>query len=223
MFMSATRRTLLVLSVCIIASFPVRAQSSHPGFDRTMSHVDLGLSAPIEYTQTTSGSYGPYVVNNQQVSTASGVLAALRYTRSPLVGFEMNFKFTRFAQNYTYTPYSVITPQTLGVATTNKEISWGYVAHMPHSFHGVTPYGSAGLGTFELKPTANGGEGLQRQFRALYYWGLGADAPILDSHFGLRFQVRQLFYKAPDFGQNYLTSGARTTTFEPCIGFFARF
>jgi len=103
------------------------------------------------------------------------------------------------------------------------ETSWGYVAHTRSSYVGFTPFGGGGLGSLEFKPTPAGGEGLIRQFRAVYYWNLGADYSIMHSHFGARAEMRQLFYLAPDFGQNYLTSGARTSTLEPSIGFYARF
>jgi hypothetical protein len=46
---------------------------------------------------------------------------------------------------------------------------------------------------------------------------------VLSEHFGLRAQIRQTFFKAPDFGQNYLTINQRTSTFEPGIGFFIKF
>jgi len=203
--------------VCFFAVASAHAQS--PAVDRELSRTDLTFSVPFEMTGTTSGQ----VVNSQTVSTAAGFLATLRYTRSPLLGAEMNYKKTRFTQNYTYTPYPYNKTNQLGVEANVVEISWGYVAHTPSTYYGFKPFGGVGLGTVEFKPTPNGGEGLLRQFRAEYYWNIGADYTILNSHFGARAQMRQLFYIAPDFGQSYLTSGAHTSTYEPSVGFFARF
>lgn len=35
--------------------------------------------------------------------------------------------------------------------------------------------------------------------------------------------MREVFYKAPDFGQNYLTINQQATTFEPSVGFYLKF
>jgi len=218
-------RTLYAALACFLTVAAAHAQTSSTALSRQLDHMDLGLTAPYELTRTSSG-------NNitQAVSTASGFLGTLRYTHSPFIGFEMNYKKTRFTQNYTY-PFtaqnpgggSIVTPATLGVEANVQELSWGYVAHAPSTYFGFKPFGGVGLGTLEFKPTPNGGEGLERQFRAEYYWNIGADYQLGSPHFGARVAMRQIFYIAPDFGQNYLTSGARTSTFEPSAGFYLHF
>ncbi len=55
------------------------------------------------------------------------------------------------------------------------------------------------------------------------YYSFGVEQTFLSKHFGLRAQFRQSFYKAPDFGQNYLTIQQHTSTIEPGVGFFFRF
>ncbi len=185
--------------------------------------MDLFMGAPYESTRTTSGSSPNFIVNSQSVSSAAGFLATFRYTYSPLIGVEMNYKRARFTQNFTYTPFPYTTTSVLGVQASVIETSWGYIAHAPSTYAGFKPFGGAGVGSIEFRPTPNGGQGVLRQYRLLTYWSLGADYTIEHSHFGVRAEIRQLFYKAPDFGQNYLTSGAHTSTFEPSVGFFARF
>jgi hypothetical protein len=218
------------LSFCLAVT-GAHAQSDAPVEHKQFDRMDLGLSAPYELTKSSAGnsSIGPV---SQSVSSASGVLATFRYTKSPWVGFEMNYKRSRMTQNYIYSaiqlnpappPTTIVVPTALGVESNVIETSWGYVAHAPSSYFGLKPFGGVGVGSIEFKPTKNGGQGLLRQFRAVYYWDLGADYTFGASHFGARVAVRQLFYLAPDFGQNYLTSGARTHTLEPTIGFFARF
>lgn len=219
-----------VRSLSLFAAFGslLAVPGAHAQSDTTVKHkqlerMDLALTIPYESTHSSSGSSATTVVNSQIVSSAAGALFTFRYTYSPFIGLEMNYKRTKFTQNFTYTPFPYTVTDTLGVEASVIETSWGYVAHAPSTYAGIRPFGGIGVGSLEFKPTPNGGQGLHRQFRAVYYWSLGADYTILNSHFGARAQIRQLFYKAPDFGQNYLTSGAHTSTLEPSVGFFARF
>ena len=55
-----------------------------------------------------------------------------------------------------------------------------------------------------------------------YFYEAGAEAPF-NEHFGARVQFRQLFFIAPDFGQNYLTNVQHTSTIEPAFGFYLHF
>lgn len=221
MLKSVRSRFLFAALVSLLVASAANAQSVSSR-DRILSRIDLGVSVPLEYSATTSGG----IVSSQNESTGSGYLISLRYTKSPWIGAEMNYKFSRFTQNYIYTYHAIggssyLAP--LGIDANVKELTWGYIAHTSHTYAGFKPYGGVGLGTTDFVPTPNGGQGQERQFRATYYWNLGTDYNFSDSHFGARVQVRQLFYKAPDFGQSYLTSGAHTHTVEPAIGFYARF
>lgn len=231
MFKFVCRSSLYAAFVCLFAVSGAHAQSDIPTPHRQLERMDLAFSLPYEATRNSLGrsSIGPVF---QSVSSAGGLLVTFRYTKSPWVGAEMNYKRSRTTQNYIYsasqqnpTPPggTTITPTPLGVEANIIETSWGYVAHAPSSYFGFKPFGGAGVGSIEFRPTPNGGQGLIRQFRALYYWNIGTDYTIMHSHFGARVQLRQLFYKAPDFGQSYLTSQSHTATIEPAIGFFARF
>jgi hypothetical protein len=55
-----------------------------------------------------------------------------------------------------------------------------------------------------------------------YYYAVGVEKDLTE-HFGVRAQLRQTFFKAPDFGQNYLTIQQQTWTWEPGFGFTAHF
>jgi opacity protein-like surface antigen len=208
---------------CLVAVPGAHAQSDTAVEHKQFERMDLFMGVPYESTRTTSGSSPNYIVNSQIPSSAAGFLMTFRYTYSPFIGVEMNYKRARFTQNYTYTPFPYNTTDVLGVQASVIETSWGYVAHTPSTYAGFKPFGGAGVGSIEFKPTPAGGQGLIRQFRLATYWNLGADYEIAHSHFGARAEIRQLFYKAPDFGQSYLTSGAHTSTLEPSIGFYARF
>ena len=184
-------------------------------FERQMARIDLGLTASGQITPSDTGTnYLQQTIVNK-ASTTVGFLATLRYIKSPLIGFEGNFSQARFNENFT---------NLIGGAQTKvNEESLGYVAHTPKKIFGLQPFGGVGLGTLAFHPTRNGGQGLPFQYRAVYYYSVGLDAPILSEHFGLRLNFREIFYKVPDFGQNYLTIQQHTTTFEPGIGFFLKF
>ena len=202
--------------------------STHPGVQRQLDRIDFGLSAAGEFGTTVSGieqrdANTTKSVLKIQPSKTIGELVTLRYTAKPYFGLEFNFSNHRFVQNYTFTPPPSPTILTGGAQVQAREYSFGYVAHP--SFHplGVDPFLGAGAGTIKFQPTAGGGQGLPYQYRAVYYWQIGAEKNFPDSHFGMRAAFKQDFYLAPDFLQNYLTILKRVKTSEPTIGFFVRF
>jgi hypothetical protein len=173
-----------------------------------------------------------------------GELVTLRYTAKPYVGFEFNFGNIRNTQDYkfttttaTTTTNNATTPPTVTTATSTstpnllfggvqsnvRELTLGYVAHLPFHPFGIQPFVGAGGGTIRFKPTTGGGQGLGQQYRAAYYYTLGLEDEFPNSHFGVRVGFRQLIYLAPDFLQNYLTITRRVSTSEPTIGLYLRF
>ncbi len=92
-----------------------------------------------------------------------------------------------------------------------------------HTLFGLQPFASVGAGSIEFKPTPHGGQGAPKQARMAYYYNVGLQQELFESHFGLRAGFRQVFFLAPDFGQNYLTIKQHTITSEPSIGFYFRF
>jgi hypothetical protein len=220
-------RILLMLSVCLAVS-KVQAQAPVTEFDRQLARVSLGVVGVGMITGNVSGT----IINNptvQSLSTSNtvGALATLRYVKSPLLGFEFNYSYARYTENFSNFfalpgcgSISCATPG--GVQTRANEYTLGYVAHLP-TFLGVVPFASVGLGSTGFTPTAGGGQGLKAQARATYYYSIGIEQSLLSKHFGIRAEFRQVFFKAPDFGQNYLTINQHTSTYEPGAGFFLRF
>ena len=102
------------------------------------------------------------------------------------------------------------------------EFTLGYVARPPHPIFGAQPFLGGGAGSIEFKPTKNGGDNLPVQARAAYYYHVGLDKPVLPN-FGVRVGVRQAFFLAPDFGQNYLKIKKFSSSFEPSIGVYYHF
>ena len=178
-------------------------------------------SPPPSSTKTRTA---PSIVNtiptavNLHPGNTVGPLVTIRYTKSAYVGFEFNYAYARYTQ--TFTPFG--SAPVGGVQQNASEYSFGYVAHFRRNFHGVAPFAGGGAGTTAFRPTPGGGEGLQPQARATYYYNIGGDY-MLNKHFGARAEFRETFFKAPDFETNYLTIQKHTTEFQPGFGFFYRF
>jgi hypothetical protein len=209
--------------LAIMAAPIAKAQST--ALSRQLSRIDLGVSGVGEFNSTGSGTVNidakPTTVN-LRTSNTLGALVTVRYIKSPWIGFEGNYGYARYTENFTpFGSPAPGTPLTGGVQTNASEYTLGYVAHTPTYFN-VQPFISAGLGTIAFRPTTFGGQSLNEQARAAYYYSVGVEKAI-SPHFGLRAQFRQLFFLAPDFGQNYLTIKHHTSTLEPGIGFYIRF
>ena len=238
--LNESRRVLRwVLPVCLAASSLARMAQGQAQVETTLErqlhHLDLGISVIEVITGNTSGrnyanaSSAP--VQAQTLSTDStngtGGLVTLRYTRSPLLGAEFNYSFARYTTNFN--PTSAVSGTLVpvapgGVQANANEVTLGYVVHGPElAGIGLKPFGSVGAGTTVFTPTTNGGLGLQQQGRATYYYAIGAEAPLLTSHFGLRAQFRQSFFLLPDFTANYLTIKQRTSSIEPSFGFYLHY
>jgi len=211
---------------------------------KQLAKFDLGVVAIGEISTSDSGieQRDAHVVSgtstsstllNIKPSSTVGELATVRYTLKPYLGFEFNFGNLRYTQDYTFTtttttpggPTTTTNPTFLvgGIQSGVRELTLGYVAHLPFHPLGITPYVGAGGGTIKFTPTPHGGQGLPYQYRAAYYYQAGLEDNFPNSPFGMRLGFRQLIYLAPDFLQNYLTITRRTRTSEPTIGFFVRF
>lgn len=198
---------------------------------RFLSHFDLGISGTALFTKTVTGTVNeralgtPYDVT-QSVSTSAGALVTLRAQKSAWKGAELNYGYGRASQSYTCCNNSTTTGAFQGPflpQSTVNEFTVGYLARPERTVFGFKPYLSVGAGSTEFKPTRNGGQGLQPQARATYYYSVGGESYLVGNTLGVRVGLRQLFYKAPDFGQNYLTINKTTFTTEPQVGLYLHF
>ncbi len=184
---------------------------------KARSRVDVALSAIGFVTKSVTGTLPPLFNSQSQTETAStsaGWLLSVRYTRSKYVGLEGNYLFTRFNETFS--------ENLVGGSQVNvQELTMGYIIHGP-TIAGLVPFAGVGSGTMVFKPTYKGGQSLPPQARVPVYATIGVDHDF-SKHFGFRAQFRDVIYKAPDFGQNYLTINKRTQTFEPTIGIYLHF
>jgi outer membrane protein W len=223
---SCVRSVLLCLLITVAGPTAKAQTSQNPALDRQLSRIDLAVTASGILNKQSNGTAiinaQPTAVNLRPSNTV-GPLVTIRYTVKPLVGFEFNYGYARYTENFT--PFGAPptnATQTGGVQQNTAEYTLGYVAHFRKRFNLVTPFAGAGLGTLDFRPTPGGGEGLLPQARATYYYTVGGDAMVTE-HFGVRAQFREQFFLAPDFETNYLTIKQRTSTYEPGFGFFLRF
>ena len=213
-FRPSVLSTSLLCLVTLFALPAAHAQAPVTELSRQLGRLDLGVSGVGQFTNSVTGTNYLGVSLTQKPSTTLGALVTVRYTKSPLLGAEFNYGYARYTQNYS--SYIV------GGAQTNaNEYTVGYVAHTPRIF-GFQTFVSGGGGTIEFKGTPGGGQGLPTQARAAYYYDAGIEDSLLP-HLGIRAQFRQVFFLAPDFGQNYLTIKQRQITTEPGIGIYLHF
>ncbi len=212
----SSRWTLLFcLSSSLFASF---AAAQVTTLDRQLRRLDLSVNGVGQFTKSVQGINYQGVAITQNASNTLGALGTIRYTKSPLLGLEANYGYARYTENYLSTPSYI----TGGAQTRATEATLGYVAHGPDLL-GLHTFGSGGVGSIIFTPTAGGGQGLPERARLAFYYAVGAEEPVFSSHFGIRVQFRQLFFKAPDFDQNYLTLNKQTFTTEPSVGFYLHF
>jgi len=219
-----------LLCLLTLPASPAIAQETTPptALQKQLNRIDLAVVADGEISTPVSGieqrdASTTHSLLTIKPSSTVGELATLRYTIKPYLGFEFNFGNLRYTQDYTFVPPPSQTILVGGVQSGVRELTLGYVAHLPYHPFGITPYLGAGGGTIRFKPTPGGGQGLPFQYRAGYYYQAGLEDNFPNSPFGMRVGFRQITYLAPDFLQNYLTITRRTRTSEPTIGFFVRF
>ncbi|WP_263418891.1 hypothetical protein [Terriglobus albidus] len=218
--MSKFCRAFLIAGLGLASVVSTSAYAQTSTTKRLAKHIDrMDFALQGAYVSHTSVNGTNYLNQkvDQSVSTTFGALVQLRYTKSPLVGFEFNWNYSRSTQTYVRS-----NANTLTVQSTPNEFTLGYVYHGPE-IAGIKTFASAGAGATEYKPTRYGGVGLQPQARATYYYGFGGEMPVFTPNIGVRVQFRQAFHKAPDFGQNYLTIQKQNMTIEPAFGFYVHF
>jgi hypothetical protein len=226
-----TASALLAASLLLATFSAAHAQSDVPQtkFQRQLSRLDLSANGVGIFNTSVTGPVLPVASNTglsetQFGSNTFGALVTLRYIARPYLGFEGNYGYARYTENYSGAAISAATGNSLfQVQTKVNEYTFGYVATPPHPIFGFQPFVSAGFGTQEFKPTPRGGEGEPTKARATYYYSLGLQQSYFSEHFGFRAGFRQLLFLDPDFGQNYLTIKKHASTYEPMVGFYLKY
>jgi len=207
---------------CIVSSASAQAPAvAQTKFERELSKVDFGIGAIGQFNGSVSGTIpnnGAFDANQNLTEKASntvGIFGQIRYAAKPYFGLEFNATQSRYTENLNQPPNQI--------QTTVNEFSFGYLVTPKVSFFGLQPYASLSAGSTRFRPTAGGGEGSPKQWRATYAYNIGLQTEFGQSHFGARVAFREAFFKAPDFLLNYLTINQHTTTIEPNFMLYVRF
>ena len=220
----SSRKSLWAAVFSIVLCASAAAQTATTPLGLALEKLDLGVSGIGEFTPSNSGTNLFKQTVSAVPSNTLGALVQLRYTKSPLIGLELNYSYARYNDTYNVSagPLTSQPAYQLGVQSKVNEFSLGYVAHGP-VLGGFKTFGGAGLGAIEFKPTTTGGQGVQPEVRTGFYYTVGVDKPLFSEGFGVRAFFRQTFYGAVDFNENYLANGARSISTEPGVGFYLRF
>ena len=212
---------VLALTFSAAAAFAQDTPDVPPtALDKQLSRIDFAVQGVGMFNKTVKGPIIPTAAPNAGLSISDapsntlGALVTLRYVAKPYFGFEGNYGYARYTQNYSNIG---------GVQSQANEYTLGYLITPPHTIFDFQPFVSVGAGSIGFRPTPRGGQGLKIQARAVYYYSAGIQKEYFSEHFGLRAGFRQLFFLAPDYGQNYLTIKQRSITSEPFAGFYLKF
>lgn len=181
------------------------------------SQWDVGGSF---YEALTSGTSG--TGTKQTPSNGMGGLFEVRHIVNPLVGYELSFGYNQADQ--AYAPNGTACQLTCAYTATKitgnaSAIALDYV--VSKKFGNLRPFALAGLGVFLAVPGPTP-LGNNTSIRGDYQFGGGVDFAI-SAHLGIRAQIRDNLYKAPNTSSIFPATGVFTQSLEPMGGVFYRF
>lgn len=181
------------------------------------SQWDIGASF---YEALTSGTSG--TGTQQTPSNGLGGMAELRHIVNPFVGYEMTVSFNLADQAYAPKAGACgLVCQNPPVSLTGNatEVALNYV--VSHKMGNIRPFAVGGLGVLIAVPGSTP-LGNNTSIRGAYIFGGGVDFD-LTARIGVRAQVRDTMYKAPNTSSIYPATGVFTQSIEPMGGFYFRF
>lgn len=208
--MLAMYRSFLKFSFFAAALLVASLSAQNASAQTYLKNSEIGVSALGQFTGSSNGNGIDVKPGN-----SLGGQATFRYVYHPWLGYEIGYGYTRFADNYSSYPFAV--------QHNVHEFEGSYLATLPFSVVGVRPFGLAGVSALLYAPTLNGGQRVSAQARPAIAFGLGADFPLLTSHFGVRVQYRALFHPTPDYGEAIFKTDTWRVSSEPAVGLYMHF
>ena len=193
--------SLLLGAMALLAGAPAQAQQA-------LKNSDISVDGFYQFTQTVSGNG-----ITDTPSKSGGGEVAFRHSYHWGLGYEGGYGYTRYHEDYTGVPF--------GIQHNQHDFSGSYYVHGPTVV--VQPFALVGVSALLQAPSLNGGQNVPHEWEPGVNFGVGANVPLLTSHFGLRVEYRGIYYKAPDFGAPYLTTNAFRVTSEPMAGVYFKF
>ncbi|MGC1464069.1 MAG: outer membrane beta-barrel protein [Terracidiphilus sp.] len=183
----------------------------------SQSQWDIGVSFYEALTSSSSGSG-----TQEKPSNGMGGLAEVRHIVNPLVGFELSVGFN--LADEAYAPKAgacALTCQNPPVSLSGNatQVALDYI--VSKKMGNLRPFAVGGLGAFIAVPGTTP-LGNNTSFRGAYIVGGGVDFDI-SSRLGVRAQVRDILYKAPNTSVIYPATGVLTQSLEPMGGVYYRF
>ena len=188
--------------------------------------ISIGIAGQLTTTRTVKQQY------IQGATPSASLLATFHHQIRPLVGYNINFGYTRTTENYQRqgggtNPSTGVTQGNFvrgSIPNNLYEISSAYVWKRPQLTTRFQPFVQAGGGVLIFSPTQAPFKG-HASYRAAFLFGAGIDYH-LSNHLGMRLEYRGLTYKYPDFGTVVSTvpvSKAMTVLSLPSVSFTYRF
>jgi len=200
---------------------PARAEA------RSDKQTDVGLSGYFAMTKATAGNG-----TKQTPTNAPGGLVELRHIQSTFVGYELAFSFNPADQAFepNGSACGLVCQNPVAPTPTNPnaqtrisgnaaEVSIDYV--VSKKIGNLRPFAVGGMGFFIATPGATP-YGNNTSVRPTYVFGGGVDYSF-GTHLGVRVQVRDNMYKAPNTSSIYPATGVFTYSLEPMGGVYYRF
>lgn len=195
----------LIFAALLLASLVAQSAKAQS----YLKNSEVALSAFGQFTNSTNGND----INVDPLKSLGGQ-ATFRHVYSPLLGYEAGYGYTRFTDRYSSYPFAI--------QHNVHEFEGSYLLSSP-SLLGLRPFGLAGVSALLYAPTLNGGQNASAQARVAFTFGVGADIPLLTSHFGMRVQYRGLLHQTPDYGDPKFDTGTWRLSSEPAVGMFWHF
>ena len=200
---------------------PASAKSAPAAKARTAkesdSQWDVGASFYEALTSGTSGNG-----TKQTPSNGIGGMVEVRHIVKPLLGYEISVNVNTADQAYVpragACSFACQNPAT-AIPGNAAQVALDYV--VSHKFGNLRPFAVAGVGVYIAIPGATP-FGNNTSIRGAYIFGGGVDFDF-SSHLGIRAQVRDSMYKAPNTSSIYPATGVFTQSIEPMGGVYYRF
>jgi hypothetical protein len=149
-----------------------------------------------------------------------GGMAGIRFIPGPWKGLEVDYSLNRLDQTYTVNQnncgYQCNNPP-VTIPNYQHQVSVNYVAS--RRMGKFTPFAEGGF-AFVINYSTGNAYAINTPIRPGFVATLGTDYG--GPRFGLRFQFRDTFYKAPNLEFPYNTTGKFMQTAEPIIGVYFR-
>jgi opacity protein-like surface antigen len=248
--------TLILFLACFLAVLGNRSglaqtedQTPHAKKFTPETDVSFGAYGQLTETRMPTTTYiepaGVLTMQfSQSTSPSPGVFGTFHQSFKPWLGYNVNFGYTRFSENYSYgeTFVSTVTPPVSSLSsfaqgslrTNMYDLTIAYVFEGPRNKRFST-FGQFGGGGLFFLPPANAVSApystvtAKNQTRPAMVFGVGMNYK-LTNHLALRAEYRGFFYKSPDFnlppyggGESLPMTRLFTVTSEPAVSLVYRF